>query len=244
MLAVFSGSIKSHWSKMWEVSVLLRHNDHSNWLGARSLSANFMIPASLGKQRDSWKRACFQVITAAEMSLTDIKRWVNECMKHTPTLHVYCIFMSLFELGCSTWELIISRNIPNYCDQQNWMFQLRKQSCSMWSLYRHLKGVLTTPLRPLRPLKNPHWMTELYWSGLGNWVNQFLGQFVQYKDLNGTWFTPFPNLILINKVQSHLVGGFRLRQSLLGVLEVSVFKTPDIWSLVGNMSLSQRNIPH
>ena len=137
--------------------------------------------------------------------------------------------MSLFELVCSTWELIISRKIHNYCDQQNCMFQLRKQGCSMWSFYRHLKGVLTTPLRPLRPLKNPHWMTELYWSGLGNWVNQFLGQFVQYKDLNGTWFTPFPNPLLINKVQSHSRGG-----GVQGVLGVFVFNTRDILMLVGN----------
>ena len=35
--------------------------------------------------------------------------------------------------------------------------------------------------------------SELYWLGLGNWVNQPSIQFAQYNDLNGTWFTRIPN---------------------------------------------------
>ena len=53
-------------------------------------------------------------------------------------------------------------------------------------------GVLKTKA-PKTPYDPPLNDSELYWLGLGNWVNQLSGQFVQYNDLNGTWFTQFPN---------------------------------------------------
>ena len=33
--------LRAQWSKMWEISILLRSNDHGNRLGASSLSALF-----------------------------------------------------------------------------------------------------------------------------------------------------------------------------------------------------------
>ena len=40
--------------------------------------------------------------------------------------------------------------------------------------------------------------------GLRNWVNKHSGQFAQYNDANGTWFTQFPNP---NQLSSESLGG-------------------------------------
>ena len=63
---------------------------------------------------------------------------------------------------------------------------------SLWAARSLLGGCLENknPEDPLRPCPND---SSLGWLGLGNWVNQRSVQFAQYNDLNGTWFTQFPN---------------------------------------------------
>ena len=67
----------------------------------------------------------------------------------------------------------------------------RVSSVSNWNKDRNK---VTTGCLENKDPWDPHRMTLSFnWLGLGNWVNQLSGLFVQYNDLNGTWFTQFPN---------------------------------------------------
>ena len=87
--------------------------------------------------------------------------------------------------------------------QKSNRFTLAKHCTCITLFWTFLRGVLKTKT-PKTPQDPPPNDSELNWLGLGNWVNQVSGQFVQYNDLHGTWFTQFPNP---NQYTSESFGG-------------------------------------
>ena len=96
------------------------------------------------------------------------------------------ILLSLFEVWLITDEV---HQVKWECDACEGSEDTMKAPESFF-LEETIAGV-SWKQRPLRPCTND---SELHWLGLGNWVNQpTVQQFTQYNDLNGTWFTQFPN---------------------------------------------------